>query len=80
MCEYFLSGYLSKMEDKTNFRLDQFSVLFDRHEKVFEPALQVLGLSEESLKKKPEFEFDSGDLTNLESGLLGSLKTYRPLA
>ena len=69
LCRYFLSGYLSKRNDPTNFPPDQFPELFDRYEKVFESALEVLGLTKEALKSKSEFNFDSGDPANLESGI-----------
>ncbi len=68
-CSYFLSGYLSKGKDPTNFPPDQFPALFDRYEKVFESALRGLGLTKEALKSKSEYNFDSGDAANLESGI-----------
>ena len=36
---------------------------------MFESALEVLGLTKEALKSKSEFNFDSGDPANLESGI-----------
>ncbi len=69
LCSYFLLGYLSKREDPTNFPPDEFPALFDRYEKVFERALQVLSLTKEALKSRSEFNFDSGDAANLESGI-----------
>src|SRR5712692_3590377 len=69
LCSYLLSGYLSKKEDPTNFPPNEFPALFDRYEKVFESALQVLGLTKEALKSRSEFNFDSGDAANLESGI-----------
>jgi hypothetical protein len=68
LCKYFLSGYFDKGKDPTNFPPDQFPALFERYEEVFECALQVLGLTKEELKGRSEFNFDSGDAANLESG------------
>jgi len=69
LCSYFLSGYLSSREDPTNFPPDECPALWDRYERLFESGLQVLGLTKEALKGKPEFNFDSGDAANLESGM-----------
>jgi len=69
LCSYFLSGYLSKGRDPTNFPPDQIPALFDEYEKLFGSALQVLGLTKVTLKSKQEFNFDSGDAGNLESGI-----------
>lgn len=66
---YFLSGYLYKENDPTNFPPDQFPGIFDRYEKLFQSVLQVLGLSKEALRSKSEFNFDAGDAANLESGI-----------
>lgn len=68
-CSYLLSGYLSKREDPTNFPPDEGPALWDRYETLFESALQVLALSKDALKKRPEFNFDSGEAANLESGI-----------
>jgi hypothetical protein len=69
LCSYFLSGYLSKKVDPTNFPIDQFPALFERYEELFKSSLEVLGLSKETLKKKSEFNFDSGHAANLEGGI-----------
>jgi hypothetical protein len=70
LCDYFLSGYLSASgDDPENFPPDQFPAGFERYEKVFDFALQVLGLTKQALKAKPEFNFDSGDAANLEGGI-----------
>lgn len=69
MCTYFLSSYLSKREDPTNFPPAEGPALWDRYEKLFESALQALALPKESLKGRPEFNFDSGNAANLESGI-----------
>lgn len=69
LCDYFLSGYLSKRDDQTNFPTDQFPGIFERYEKLFQSALDVLGVPKEALKGKPEFDFDSGDAANLEGGI-----------
>lgn len=68
-CSYLLSGYLSKREDPTNFPPDEGPALWDRYETLFESALQVLALSKDALKKRPEFNFDSGEAANLQSGI-----------
>lgn len=70
LCAYFLSGYVSKNgNDSENFPPDQFPAGFERYEKLLDSALKVLGLTKESLKSKPEFNFDSGDPVNLEGGI-----------
>lgn len=68
-CSYFLAGYLAKVRDPTNFPSDQFPALFDRYEKLFDSALQVLNLKMEVLKSEPDFNFDHGNVKNLESGI-----------
>jgi hypothetical protein len=66
---YFLSGYLSKsMKDDLNFPPDQ-PCIFDQYEQLFHSVLQVLDLTKEALRSRPEFNFDSGDAKNLESGI-----------
>lgn len=69
LCNYFLSGYLSKCVDQTNFPSDQFPEILDRYEKIFESAIRILTLTKEQLKRKSEFNFDSGDAGNLEAGI-----------
>lgn len=69
LCDYLLSRYLSKGDDAANFPPGQFPRVFQRYEETFELALQVLGLTKEDLKKRSEFNFDSGDAGNLESGI-----------
>ncbi len=69
LCKYFLSGYLSKGEDEDNFPRDEFPSDFQRYENIFASAIQTLGLTKEALKGRPEFNFDSGDTNNLESGI-----------
>ena len=69
LCTYFLSRYLSKNSDPTNFPPDQFPQVFDRYEQVFEAAINVLRLPKEALKGRSEFNFDSGDAANLEGGI-----------
>lgn len=69
LCSFFLSGYLSQKEDPTNFPPDQYPALWRRYEKLFESALQVLSRTKEGLRSTPEFNFDSGDATNLESAI-----------
>jgi hypothetical protein len=43
--------------------------VFDRYETLFQSALQTLCATKEALKSKPEFNFDSADAGNLESGI-----------
>src|SRR4029077_17320054 len=69
LCGYFLSGYLSQKEDRTNFPSDEFPAQLERYERLFESALAFLGLTKEGLKGKSEFNFDSGDAANLEAGI-----------
>jgi hypothetical protein len=79
LCNFFLSGYLSiNKNDPDNFPPDQFPAGFERYEKLFTSALQVLSLSKESLRSKPEFNFDSGDPVNLE-GAIAILRTVEAL-
>ncbi len=67
LCGFFLTGYLTKKDDPVNFRPNDVPGVFQRHERVFEDALQVLGITKEALRKRPEFNFDSGDVSSLES-------------
>jgi ribosome-binding protein aMBF1 (putative translation factor) len=69
LCRYFLSGYLSMRDDPTNFPPGEFPHLLDRYEKIFQSALQTLGLKPEELRSRSEFKFDSGDAANLEGGI-----------
>src|ERR1700686_4371082 len=69
LCSFFLKRYLSKKDDPVNFRPNDVPGVFQRHEKVFEDALRVLGITKEGLRKRPEFNFDSGDASSLESAI-----------
>jgi hypothetical protein len=69
LCVYFLSEYLSKRNDSSNFPPDQIPGVFQRHEILFASALQALGMTKEGLKGRSEFNFDSGDAQNLEGGV-----------
>jgi hypothetical protein len=69
LCEYFLSGYLQKTDDPTNFPPDQYPDLFVRYESILKRAITVLGLSREALRKRTEFNFDCASAQNLESGI-----------
>ena len=69
LSSYFLSGYLSCVEDPTNFPQDEFPELFQRYENIFDTALHILGITKESLKARSDFNFDSGDAANLEGGI-----------
>ncbi len=69
LCRCFLSGYLSKsITDDLNFPPDQPSV-FGQYEQLFQSSLQVLHLTKQDLRSRPEFNFDSGDANNLESAI-----------
>jgi hypothetical protein len=59
LCRYFLSGYLSKRDDPTNFPTDQLPTIFEKYEKLFASALKALDLTKEALKGRSEFNFDS---------------------
>jgi len=68
LCSYFLSGYLSKSRrDELNF--PHRSGIFDLYEQLFQSTLRTLGLTKEALRRKEEFNFDSGDPANLESSI-----------
>ena len=69
LCSYFLSGYLCKTADPTNFPEDQLPDLLDRHERLLRSVLQILGVTKESVKSKSEFNFDSGNAANFEAGI-----------
>lgn len=66
---YFLYGYLSKNSDPLNFPPTDFPAIFERYEELFGSALRALGITKAALKNRSEFDFDSGDATNLESGI-----------
>lgn len=69
LCNYFLAGYLAKKDDFVNFPAEEFPAILDRYEGVFDSALRTLGVAKEILRRKSEFNFDSGDAANLESGI-----------
>ncbi len=69
LCEYFLSGYLQKTNDPTNFPPDQYPELFDRYEAIFQRGIDALRTNKDKLKKRSELNFDSGNAQNLESGI-----------
>jgi hypothetical protein len=63
-------GYLKKVEkDLENFPPDEFPSLFERYENLLSAGLKNLSLSKEDLKKRSEFNFDSGNAANLEAGI-----------
>jgi Holliday junction resolvase len=66
---FFLAGYLSRTDDPTNFPPNEVSGLLQRYEDIFKSGLSNLGLEKESLKRRSEFNFDSGNAANLESGI-----------
>jgi hypothetical protein len=78
LCSYFLSGHLSKGPDPLNFPPTRFPEALDNYEQTFACALHDLGLTKEALKSRPEFDFDSGNPANLESGI-GTLRIVRAL-
>src|SRR5215470_10629603 len=70
LCNFFLGGYLKKVNsDPENFPPNEFPGLFQRYEDVFSSGLRNLGISKEELKRRSEFNFDSGNTVNLESGV-----------
>jgi len=69
LSSFYLSGYLQKIADHDNFPQEKGEDVFDRYELVFFEALKVLGISKQSLRSKPEFNFDSDDVCNLEAGI-----------
>ena len=69
LCADFLSGYLQKGADPENFPEDQYPEIFGRYEAIFKDSMAVLGLTKEALKKRTEFNFDSGSPQNLEGGI-----------
>lgn len=70
LCQYFLSGYLAANEsDSDNFPPDQYPDFLDRYEELFRSSLASLRLTQKDLKAIPEFDFNSGNANNLESGI-----------
>jgi hypothetical protein len=69
LCTYFLHGYLSRRTDTVNFPLVGGEELLSRYEQIFESGVSNFGLPKEKLKKRTEFNFDSGDPTSLEAGI-----------
>jgi len=78
VASYFLSGYLSRNDDPSNFPPSEFPQLFRRYEDVIKAAVDALGLSKERLRAVSEFNFDSGDPNNLEAGM-GVLRAVQAL-
>jgi len=66
---FFLTQYVQKRNDEDNFPSAWGEAVFDRYELVFAEALKVLGITKETLRAKPEFTFDSGDISALEAGI-----------
>ena len=61
VCAYFLSGYLkTNPNDADNFPPGEFPEIFVRYEALFHDALFHLKMTNESLRAKQEFNFDSG--------------------
>ena len=69
LCGYFLTGYLQRTSDPTNFPPKEYPALFDRYESIFQSGITTLGLSKEKLRKRTEFNFDSGNAQTLESAI-----------
>ena len=78
VASYFLSGYLSRNDDPSNFPPAEFPQLFQRYEDVIKAALDALELTKERLRTLSEFNFDSGDPNNLEAGM-GVLRAVQAL-
>jgi hypothetical protein len=57
LCCYFLAGYPGKKD----FPSENVADVLQRHETLLASALQILGLQREALRRRPEFNFDSGD-------------------
>ncbi|HKF46114.1 MAG TPA: hypothetical protein VKB38_02070 [Terracidiphilus sp.] len=70
LCAHFLSGYLSRRStDEANFPADGGEELLLRYERIFESGVSNFGLSKEQLKRRTEFNFDSGVPASLEAGI-----------
>jgi len=69
LCGFFLTGYLQRRSDENNFPTDRGKAVFEKYELVLTKALKVLGITKEALRAKPEFNFDSGDISALEAGI-----------
>jgi hypothetical protein len=70
LCAYFLSDYLAKREDdEINFPPSEILGLFELYENIFKSALEVLDLPKETLRRRQEFDFSSGNAANLESAI-----------
>jgi hypothetical protein len=70
LSSYFLSGYLSaNKKDSENFPPDEVPAVFHNYEALFHSARHILRITKKTLKSRPEFDFDSGDANNLESGI-----------
>jgi lipoate-protein ligase A len=78
LASYFLSGYLARNDDPTNFPPAEFPDLFQRYENLFKAALDALGISQERIRRLSEFNFDSDDANNLEAGI-GVLRAVEAL-
>ena len=78
LCDYFFSDYLSKGDDDINFPPSQGDALLERYESLLSLALTSLRMTKEALKSRSEFNFDSGDVVNLEGGV-GILRTTQAL-
>jgi hypothetical protein len=69
LCDYFLSEYLANRRDPINFPPAELPRVLEQYEQVFSSALDALGLSKESLKRRSEFDFGDATPANLESGI-----------
>ena len=69
LCYFFVGKYLSLREEPTNFPADECPDIFRRYESLFASALETLAVTKEALKRRSEFNFDSGNANNLESGI-----------
>jgi Holliday junction resolvase len=69
LAELFLTGYLSRAIDATNFPTGDEREVLGRYEILFANVLKALGMTKEQLRSRPEFNFDSGNAANLEGGI-----------
>ena len=69
LCRFCVGKYLLLQEDPTNFPENEFPEIFRRYENLFAAALETLATPKEALKRRAEFNFDSGDANNLEGGI-----------
>lgn len=69
LCHFFLSGYLANNCDPQNFEAEKIARILEQYETVFAAALKAISTSKETLRGRPEFNFDSASRNGLESGV-----------